>query len=445
MSSRTDPSLSIAAKIVAPLERFLHVEAASGVVLLIASLLALLWANSPWSGSYHSLWHAPFTIGVAGWITTQPLHFWINDGLMTIFFLLVGLEIRREIHNGALASLRAATLPVAAALGGILFPALIYVSFNAEPTLRRGWAIPTATDIAFAVGVLAILGAKVPSALRVLLLALAIVDDLAAITVIALFYSAGIDPTGLLISAAGVLGVFAFQRLGLRNALPYVLPGSVIWFGLWRAGVHPTLAGVLLGLLTPVATARGRHALLTSAREALDELSDRAAREAANPHELVRPIRQLSRTQREILPPVVRVEAALHPWVAYGVMPLFALANAGVTLHGLSIGAAATVSAGIIAALVLGKPLGILCFAWLAVKSGIAALPPAVSWRALLLVGLLGGIGFTMSIFIANLAFEAASLLDAAKVAVLISSAIAGVGGLLYGRWILRSRNEDGH
>ena len=395
-----DPATPLAARLLSSLDRFLHVEAASGLVLLGAAVLALLWANSPFAGSYQQLWHTPFTIALGSLIVAQPLHFWVNDGLMTVFFLVVGLELRREMHEGALSSLPLATLPVAAALGGIVVPALIYVAFNGAPPSRQGWAIPTATDIAFAVGVLAILGARAPPALRVLLLALAIVDDLAAILVIAFFYSAAIAPVGFIVATVGVLGVLAFQWLGFRHAPAYFLPGFVVWSGFLLAGIHPTLAGVVLGLLTPVAT-----------------------------------------VQREMLPPVVRVEATLHPWVAYGIMPLFALANAGVSLKSVSLAdpASRAVCAGIAIALVVGKPVGIVLAAWLAVKSGIAALPPTARGRGLLLVGLLGGIGFTMSIFIANLAFADRALLASAKLAILTGSAISGLGGLVFGRWILQS------
>jgi Na+:H+ antiporter, NhaA family len=425
--SAPSPRDPLSARVFKPLERFLHVEAASGLVLLTAAVLALLWANSPW--------------GSTNLIVTVPLHFWINDGLMTIFFLVVGLEIRRELHEGTLSSLRLAALPVAAAVGGAFVPALIYLGFNTEPQLRPGWAIPTATDIAFAVGVLTMLGTSVSPALRVLLLALAIVDDLVAILLIALFYSSGIAPAGLVVAALGVLGVLAFQWIGLRHALYYILPGAIIWLGLLQAGVHPTLAGVMLGLLTPVTTRRGNRALLTAAKEALDEFGARAERQP-EARELLPPVQQLGRAQRDMLAPVVRIEALLHPWVAYGIMPIFALANAGVALHGVALGDVAnrSVMAGVSLGLIFGKPIGILLGAWLAVKAGIAALPPKVSWHGILLVGLLGGIGFTMSVFIANLAFQESGLLAGAKLAVLAGSAVAGVSGLLFGRWLLSAR-----
>ncbi len=374
--------------------RFVSVEAMSAVVLLAAAALALAWANSPWRAAYEALWHLELSLGVAELLPAHDLHFWVNDGLMSVFFLVVGLEIRREMHDGALSDPRVATLPIIAAAGGVVIPALLYVLVNSDPAARRGWAIPTATDIAFAVGVLSLIGRKVPPALRLLLLTLAIIDDIAAIVVIALVYSGGIALAGLLVVAAGVLGVLLLQWLGVQRALAYVLPGALLWFGMLRAGLHPTLAGVLLGLLTPATSAFGRES------------------------------------------PVVRVEAMLHPWVALGVMPLFALANAGVSLQGLDLSAAApwAVSAGIVSGLVLGKPIGIVLASIAAVRLGLCALPAGVRWSHMVLLGLLGGIGFTMSIFIANLAFDDPALLAAAKFAVLVGSALAATLGLLLGR-----------
>jgi len=385
--------------------RFISVEAMSGVVLLAAAAIALAWANSPWASAYEALWHLKLGLGAAEFRSAPDLHFWVNDGLMSVFFLVVGLEIRREMHDGALSDPRVATLPIVAAVGGVVIPALLYVLINTDPAARRGWAIPTATDIAFAVGVLSLIGKGVPPALRMLLLTLAIIDDIAAILVIAFFYSSGIAVGGLLIVAAGVLGVLLLQWLGVQPALAYVLPGAMVWFGMLRAGLHPTLAGVLLGLLTPATSAFGR------AQRAPD-------------------------TRRAVESPVVRVEAMLHPWVAFGIMPLFALANAGVSLQGLDLSAAAplAVGAGIVSGLVLGKPIGIVLASITAVRLGLCALPEAVRWSHLVLIGLLGGIGFTMSIFIANLAFDDPGLLAAAKFAVLVASVLAATLGLLLGR-----------
>jgi Na+:H+ antiporter, NhaA family len=386
--------------------RFISVEAASGVVLVAAAAIALGWANSPLARFYEALWHLRLGFGLTSWLPAHDLHFWINDGLMTVFFLVVGLEIRREIHDGALSDPRVATLPIIAAVGGVVVPALLYLLTNADPALRRGWAIPTATDIAFAVGVLSLIGRGVPPALRMLLLTLAIIDDIAAILVIAFFYSSGIAVTGLLIVAAGVLLVLTLQALGWRSPLGYVVPGAVVWFGMLRAGMHPALAGVLLGLLTPATTAFGRRA---SARSG-------AVWEAESP--------------------LARVEALLHPYVAFGIMPLFALANAGVSFEGLAFGAAAprAVGSGIVLGLVVGKPFGIVLACMAAVGMKLCALPEGVRWLHTVLLGLLGGIGFTMSVFIATLAFDDPGLLAAAKFAVLVASGLAATLGILLGR-----------
>jgi Na+:H+ antiporter, NhaA family len=426
---------SLPSRILKPIERFFKVEAASGIVLLVATAVALAWANSRWAGAYEALWHLPIRLGAGSqdWHTT--LHFWVNDGLMTVFFLVAGLEIRRELHDGALADARRAAVPVAGALGGIIVPAAIYLTLATGDELQRGWAIPTATDIAFAVGVLAVLGNRVPSSVRVLLLALAIVDDIAAILVIAFIYSSGVNFIGLLIAAAGVAAVLAFQQLSVRSALPYVLPGVVIWAGLLYAGVHPTLAGVILGLLTPTAAPQARERIVSAATHALIELRSKFRAARRDTHELAKPVQSLRRAQRDLLPPVVRIEYFLHPWVAYAIMPLFALANAGVKIESISFGgnSAGLLTTGILAALVIGKPLGIVAFTWLVTRTGLGTLAEGLDNRGILLVGCLGGIGFTMSIFIANLAFEDATLLAAAKLAVLLGSTIAGVGGLLFG------------
>lgn len=375
------------------LQHFLHVEAVSGVVLLAAAAAALLWANSPYAHSYHDVWNLPIAFRLREHAFVRPLHFWINDALMTVFFLVVGMEIRREIHEGALSRFDQAILPVLAAVGGVVVPALIYLSFNSVAVRSQGWAIPTATDIAFAVGVLALLGRSIPSNIRVFLLALAIIDDIIAVLIIALFYSSGIDLNGFIVASLGVVMALGFQLLGIGSAFAYVLPAFVVWAGFLMAGVHPTLAGVVLGLITPV--------------------------RSANP---------------AIEPPVVRVEAALHPWVAYAIMPLFALANAGVDLRTAEFtGGVEFVTLGIALALCAGKPIGVIGATWLAVRVGGCRLAPGVSWGGVCLIGLLAGIGFTMSIFIAMLAFADHRPLDAAKFGVLLGSLIAVTLGLGWG------------
>lgn len=435
----------IATKAFNALEHFLHIEAVSGIVLLLAAAIALIWANSPAAASYVHLWHLPLGVNLGDFRISHSLHFWINDALMTVFFLVVGMEIRREIHDGALASLRLAALPMAAALGGVAVPALCYLALNGSEGLRQGWAVPTATDIAFAVGVLALLGKSIPGCVRIFLLALAIIDDIVAVLIIALFYSGGLEPMGLLLVGAGILLVLAFQHIGIGSAWAYVLPGALLWVGLLQTGAHPTLAGVILGLLTPVRPARGGSPL-ERVRRAVERFADQAGSGAAEAHQLHQPLRQLRQAQRELLPPVVRVQMALHPWVAYVIMPLFALANAGVSFDGIDLasGGATTVMLGVVLALVVGKPLGILLSSWLLVRLGWCRLPAGMSWAWMWLIGCLAGIGFTMSIFIATLAFGDDGLLSAAKLGVLLASALAAVLGLVLGRLqVLRLRRHS--
>ena len=427
----------VADKAFSALEHFLHIEAVSGIVLMLAAAIALIWANSSAAESYHHLWHMPLGISLGDMQISQSLHFWINDGLMTIFFLVVGLEIRREIHEGALASLKLATLPMAAALGGVVVPALIYVAFNTDPAVRSGWAVPTATDIAFAMGVLALLGKSIPPSVRVFLLALAIIDDIAAVLIIALFYSGGLEPIGFLIAGAGIVLVLIFQHIGIGSSYAYVLPGAILWFGLLKTGAHPTLAGVVLGLMTPVFSRPDTEGPLDKALHALNTLTHR---DEADNGEVLHSVKELRTAQRDLLPPVIRVQAALHPWVAYGVMPLFALANAGVSLGGVDLNdsASLTVMLGVLVALVIGKPIGVMASTWLLVRLGWCTLPPGMTWAWLGLIGCLAGIGFTMSIFIASLAFADEGMLSAAKLGVLLASATAATVGLIIGAIIVR-------
>jgi NhaA family Na+:H+ antiporter len=417
------------------LERFLHIEAVSGGVLIVAAGLALVWANSPAADSYHALWHAPVTFGVGGITTTQTLHFLVNEGLMTVFFLVAGLEIRRELHEGALSNPRLAALPLAAAVGGVVAPALIYLGFNPDADVRQGWAVPIATDIAFALGVLALLGHSIPRGVRVLLLALAIVDDIVAVVIVATFYSGELRIEGAAVAALALAVVLLFQRLGIRAAVAYVIPASILWYGLWRLGVHPTLAGVVLGLLTPVAPLadRGRVAAFASW---LYDAAQRARGPQAYDEELVDSFRRIQVAQRDLTPPVVTVQTALHPWVAYGVLPLFAFANAGVTITATDLGTEISQSIfyGICFGLLLGKPLGILLASAATIRLGWCELPADVGWRGLGLVAFLGGIGFTMAIFIANLAFDSATILATAKISILTASLLSAVFALAIGK-----------
>ncbi len=397
--------LRIARMVRRPLERFLHTEAASGVLLLMTAAVALVWANSSFAASYHKVWHTSLSINISAFTFERSLEWFVNDVLMVIFFFVVGMEIRRELYQGELSEWRRAVLPAAAALGGMVAPAILYLVVAGAPETHSGWGVPMATDIAFAVGILTLLGKRVPPALRVLLLALAVIDDLGAIVVIALFYSSGIAISGLLVAALGVLGIYAMKRLGVRTKLVYVLPSMVLWAGIYAAGIHPTIAGVIIGLMTPVLAETPRQA-------------DVALHEAMSPAE--------------------SLIGTLHPWVAFGIMPVFALANAGVSLSGAALDASSwRVVIGVTVGLLFGKPIGVLLATWLMLKLRIGTLPIGLTLRHLVVLGVVAGIGFTMALFVAKLAFADDALLAAAKVGVLAASSAAAVIGLGLGRMFL--------
>lgn len=425
------PALRLARLAALPLERFLRVQAASGIVLLAAAAIALGLANSPWSASFAALWETPLGLRAGPFHVERSLGWVVNDGLMAIFFFVVGMEIRRELHQGELSEWRRATLPAAAALGGMIVPALFYLALAGAPPTRAGWGAPMATDIAFAIGVLALLGKRVPAALRVLLLALAVMDDLGAILVIAIFYSSGVSPAGLAVVAAGALGIFALRALGVRHKIAYILPAVVLWAGTYATGLHPTIAGVMVGLVTPV------RAWLGEARK-LEALARDVASAPADAHEVALRLRRLEVARREMLSPAEALIETLHPWVAFAIMPAFALANAGVSLEGVGLsGERGAVALAVSVGLVLGKPVGVLAFSALAVRTGLARLPAGLGARHLVVLGTVAGIGFTMSIFIAQLAFGDPALLGAAKLGVLIASGVAAVLALVLGRVLL--------
>ena len=421
------------------LHKYLHVEAVSGAVLLVAAAAALMWANSPFAHGYHAFWSLPITVGLGEHVFSRSLHFWVNDALMTVFFLVVGMEIRREIHEGALSRLDQALLPLIAATGGVIVPALIFLSLNSDPVRVHGWAVPTATDIAFAVGTLALLGRSIPVNVRVFLLALAIIDDIIAVLIIAIFYTDGLQYGGFAVAAVGVLAVLGLQRMGIGSAPAYVVPSAFVWIGFLIAGIHPTLAGVALGLMTPARPIPMREHPLEVVSRVLKQLRSSDAVKTKDSHRLQQPLHDLRVAHRELLPPVSRVQTAMHPWVAYGVMPIFALANAGVSLTGTDLSSSARfVMLGTAVALVAGKPLGIVGASWIAVRLGWCRLAPGVSWSGVCLVGLLAGIGFTMSIFIAMLAFSNEGMLNAAKLGVLLGSLGAAMLGFGWGAIYVR-------
>ena len=441
LSADSDPLVD---RLLAPFRQFAATASAGGIVLLAATAIALVWANSPWSESYHHLWETPITLGVANWTVRATLHHIINDALMVVFFFLVGLEIKREILAGELASVRRAALPMIGALGGMVVPAALYAMVNAGGPGASGWGVPMATDIAFALGVLALLGDRVPIGLKVFLAALAIVDDIGAVLVIAVFYSGGVAWGALATAAAIVMLSAGANRAGVRRPGAYAALGLALWAAVLMSGVHATVAGVLLAMTIPVRTRLNETTFLANARQALEDFDAAAVVTAVDPAVTVlsnvdhhTAIEELETLADQAQPPLIRMEHALHGPVAYGIMPLFALANAGVSLGAAEMrdALASPVTLGVILGLLVGKPLGITGFSWLAVRFGFAALPDGVSWRTLAGAGVLGGIGFTMALFIASLAFGEAALLEAAKFGVLAASAVAGVAG-----WLLLRR-----
>ncbi|MDH5307908.1 MAG: Na+/H+ antiporter NhaA [Myxococcales bacterium] len=412
-------------RILGPLGRFLHVEAAGGVLLLACTAVALALANSPLSDRYLAIWKSPLGFQVGSFEMLHPLKHWINDGLMVIFFFVIGLEVKRELVLGELRDVRQAALPLAAALGGMLAPAGIFLALQWGEPGARGWGIPMATDIAFVVGCLALLGSRVPRSLRVLLLSLAIADDIGAILVIAVGYTEDLQLAWLGLGLAGLGIVLGMSRLGVRAIGAYVVVGIPIWLAFHESGVHATIVGVLLGLITPTA------AWLEHPR--LDAMLDRVGRylkgepwESAGQRHAA--LRELETAARETLSPLERIETSLHPWSSFAIMPVFALANAGVPLEVGAFGEPIAIAVAL--GLLLGKPLGVLLVSFAAVRVGLAQLPRDVGWGVLAGGGLLAGIGFTMALFIAGLALEGAQL-DAAKLGVLAASLLAAGGGIL--------------
>ncbi len=433
------PVRRAAEALAAPVERFLALEAAGGVLLLAAAVAALVWANSPWAEGYAALWHTRVSFSVGDWAWSQDLRFWVNEFLMTTFFVVVGLEIKRELVEGELADLRRAALPAAAALGGMIAPAALFLAFNAGTPSARAWGVPMATDIAFAVGVLTILGKRVPPALRALLLALAILDDIGAVLVIALFYSSGLAPGGLILALAGVVVFVTLLLSGVRPGALYWIPLLLLWLGFLVAGVHPALAGVVAGLLVPLRPGLGRDDFERIVSEQVQDFGARSAANRAGDQATFEPLAVIGAAGREAASPLSRMLALLHPWVAFVVMPLFALANAGVDVGDVHLGApgASLVFLGVGLGLLIGKPLGVIGAVWVVVRLRLCALPRLVDGRAVALLGLVAGIGFTMALFIAELAFDDPELLAVAKLGVLAATGISAPLALLAGRMLL--------
>jgi Na+:H+ antiporter, NhaA family len=431
-------------RLVRPFQAFAARESSGGILLLLATLVALVWANSPWARSYFALWHTTLTLGFGENTSVHDLHFWVNDGLMALFFFVVGLEIKREFLVGELASPRQAALPIVAALGGVLVPAAIYSVLNVGGPGARGWGIPMATDIAFVIGVMALLGSRVPTSLKVFLTALAIVDDIAAVLVIALFYTGQISWEALGIAALCLVVLAAANRLGVRHPLPYALLGLLLWIAVLQSGVHATIAGVLLALTIPSRTELNPSEFLQRSRGVLDHFEHTAQREKTvmNDEEQQAAIEALESSCEQVQPPLHRLEHALHPWVTFLVMPVFALANAGLVFDGQTLtNIMQPIPLGVVLGLLLGKPIGITLASWLAVHFRLGVLPAGTTWLQIHGAGWLGGIGFTMSIFVAGLAFQEEALLNMAKLGIFTASLMAGIVGSVL---LLRNHPPDG-
>lgn len=399
------PSLPVAPvdRWLAPVTRFLHIEAASGVVLIACTAVALALANSPMAEWSASLWTTPVSLSIGAFTLSGDIgHLIVNDGLMTIFFFVVGLEVKREMAHGEFRDLRKALLPVFAALGGVVMPAAIYLVLQWGEPGQRGWAIPMATDIAFVVGFLALFGKRVPFGLKILLLSLAIVDDLVAVLIIAFVFTDALAWNWLGV-AAGAFGiVYVFHRIGVRSIGVYVVVGALIWLAFLQSGVHPTVAGVLLGLLTPAHAWVGQRTFA----DVLKATWQRASREESDPRSAPADVERAQFAAREAVSPLQRLEDGLHPWVAFGIMPVFALANAGVVLSPSSLGEPVAIA--VAAGLAIGKPIGIMVLCLLAVRSRVTSLPEGVTWGMLAGGACLAGIGFTMALFLNALAFPVA-------------------------------------
>jgi NhaA family Na+:H+ antiporter len=420
------------------LESFIHSETSGSILLFAATVVALVWANSPWSASYFALWKIPLKIGLRP-LFSMSLHHWIDDGLMALFFLVVGLEIKREIVKGELSSFRQAVLPILAALGGMIVPALLYSALNRSGTGAHGWGIPMATDIGFALGVLALLGKRIPSSLRVFMLALAIVDDVGAILVIAFFYTPQISLPALA-AAGGLLVLLVAAAIRRAPISVFLVMGIFFWAAVLSSGVHATIAGVILGLIVPISPKLPPEDLAGIAEPLLENFrSQIMAQEKSSAEATLAQLNQLLCDTDSI---GERLERAVHPWVSFLVLPLFALASAGVALstEQLKLAISSRVALGIFLGLVVGKTVGIAAFSFLGVKSKIAGMADGLKWAGIVGVGILSGLGFTVALFISGLSFEDESIVATAKVAVLAASLAAGSLGYIYFRFTHKER-----
>ncbi len=424
-------------RVLTPIEEFIHRQTTSGILLMLCAVIAIIIANTQWIEAYHHILETKISLGFGESVLSMSVHHWINDGLMALFFFLVGLELKRELLVGELSNVKAALLPIIAAVGGMVIPALIYYSFNPAGHTADGWGIPMATDIAFALGVLALLGNRVPTALLTFLVALAIVDDLGAVLVIAVFYTEQLNFSALVGAAAIFVLLLSINLGGIRKPFPYILLGFILWLFLLKSGVHATLAGVFLAFIIPIRPKYDPERFLTAANELLQKIGRMYKSEPniIKNHKMRANIRSLENGIRNVQAPAQILEHNMHIPIAYLVIPIFALANAGIPIDLKELGASIfhPVSMGVIAGLVLGKLVGIAGFVWVALRLGICSLPSSLNMKHIIGVSLLGGIGFTMSIFIAELGFvHSPEDLLLAKTGILVASVIAGLAGYLW-------------
>ena len=415
-------------RLIQPFQRFASREASGGILLLICTLIALIWSNINLH-SYEKIWETHLIVGVQGFMLDKSLHFWVNDALMAIFFFVVGLEIKHSLIAGELASIKQASLPVMAAIGGMLVPAGIYIAMNFGTEGMRGWGIPVATDIAFSLGILALLGSRAPISLKIFLTACAIVDDIGAVVIIALFYTEAITWIYVGLGGGTLVALTLLNILGVRNIYIFIGLGIIVWISFMQSGIHSTVAGVALAATIPLNVRLVRLDLqqfVIKVKKQFKGPEGTVPRVSTTPHQN----EKLEKVSNNVEHSLQRLEHSIHPWVAFGIMPLFALANAGVVIDaGFIQNVFEPVAFGIILGLVVGKPLGIFLFTWLSIRLGIGRMPEDIGWFHILGVSLLAGVGFTMSLFIADLAFVSVEYSSQAKIAILMGSLIAGLSG----------------
>lgn len=429
----------------APVSRFIHLEYTSGIVLLISVVIAIAWANSSFYDFYEHLWHINFSVGFDKFLLSQPLHIWINDGLMAIFFFVIGLELKREFMEGELSSLQKASLPMTAALGGMLVPAAIYFFINRGTNASHGWGIPMATDIAFALALLSMASRHIPVSVKVFLSALAVADDLGAVLVIAFFYTKEINFMPLAVAGGFLVLLMIGNKVGIRSAMFYLLLGICVWIGFLLSGVHATIAGVLVAFTIPAVTRIDEQIYSSNLRKLSydfeSDIPERGSLITPLQNKTIQKVKTLSMAAET---PLQTIEHALHPWVAFGIMPLFALANAGIVITADFFDSIINpVSVGVAGGLIIGKFTGILLFCWIMVKFRISKLPEGANWKHIAGVALLAGIGFTMSLFISGLAFDNPLFIDQAKYGILVASIVAGLLGTIVLKRIGKSEGSE--